>query len=192
MNLPDKRYALDAGLQLLFKDMRISAQDVFRHAGLPLDLMSRKSQAITAQEFFQLWAGLEHVLRDNLTFPVQFAEVISVESFSPPIFACLCSDNLNLALKRLAEYKPLIGPLHFSIEEDEHETTVVVSGLPENMPPSSLLIASELVFLVQIARIATREQIIPTAIHTTIDLPEIDVYEEFFGTTVTPEYSQRS
>lgn len=178
------KYPIDMGWPVLFKDMDISPQDVLRHARLPLDLLSRKSPTVTAEEYFRLWDGLAHVMRDEQAFPLRLAQAVTVESFSPPIFACFCSTNLNLALKRLAHYKPLVGPLRLDIQQTSHQTTVAFQGLPakEAIPPS--LIAFELVYLVQIPRLATRENIIPATIYSTVEIPHVKHYERYFGAPI--------
>lgn len=178
------KYTLDMGLQVLLKDMNLSPQDVLRHARLPLDLLSRKAPTITADEYYRLWDGLAYVMRDDPTFPLHLVQAFTVEAFSPPIFACFCSSDLNVAANRLSYYKPLVGPLRLDVQQDNQQTTIAFSGLPENNPLPSSLIAMELAFWVEITRRATREQIIPEAVHTTIDLPAKDEYEAFFGIPV--------
>lgn len=178
------RYVLETSWQILLKDMDVSAQDVLYHARLPLDLLSRKLPTITGEEFFRLWNGLAHALRHDPTFPLRLARTITPEIFSPPIFACLCSRDLNMALNRIAHYKPIVGPIRLEIEQNDRHTMVVISGLPEMMPLPPSLAAFELAFWVQVARIATREQIVPLRIHTALELAEPEVYEAFFGTSL--------
>ncbi len=186
-DLRNKKYNLDTGWQVLFKDLNISVQDVLRHAHLPLDLVTRKSPTITANEYFRLWDGLAYVLKDVPDFPLRLAQTMTVETFSPPIFACMCSADLNMALKRLAHYKPIVGPLRLGLEQNDQHTLVTFDGLPQTAPPPSSLIAFELAFWVQVARIATRERIIPAEVHITLDLPGVKKYEVFFGTPITQD-----
>ena len=185
LNTGKIKYVLDTSWQVLFRDLDISAQDVLRHAHLPLDLLTRKSPTITADEYFTLWNSLAHVLQNKSTFPLHLVQTITVETFSPPIFACLCSADLNMALKRLAQYKPIVGPLRLELEQNEQHTTLTFGGLPENGPAPDSLIAFELAFWVHIARLATRERIIPKAVHVSMTLPDIETYETFFGVRIT-------
>ena len=178
------KYILETGLQVLLKDMNLSAQDVLRHARLPLDLMSRKSPTLTAEESLRLWDGLAYVMRDDPLFPLHLVEAFTVEAFSPPIFACFCSSDLSVAAKRLSYYKPLVGPLRLDVKLDNQQMTIAIRGLSEKDRLPSSLILMELAFWVQIARRATREHIIPTAILVTFDLPLKEEYEAFFGIPV--------
>ncbi len=180
------RYVLETGWQILFKDLDVSAQDVLYQSRLPLDLLSRKAPTITGDEFFRLWEGLAQVLRHEPTFPLRLVRSITPEIFSPPVFACLCSRDLNMALKRMAHYKPLVGPLRLEVEQNERRTVVAIRGLPETTPPPQSLIAFELAFWVQVARMATRERIVPLEVHVTLELPQPEVYEAFFGTSLRP------
>lgn len=181
MTTDNHRYLLDMGFQILFKDMNISAQDVLRHAQLPLDLLSRKSPSVTAEEYLRLWNGLVYVMRDMPLFPLEFALATTAESFSPPIFACFCSENLNVAATRLSHYKPLVGPLRLDIKQNSQRTIVACNLLPYLgiMPPT--LVAMELAWWVRVVRLATREHIVPLAVHSTIEIPHHEKYEDYFG-----------
>lgn len=178
------RYILETGWQILFKDLDVSVQDVLYQARLPLDLLSRKSPTVTGDEYFRLWNGLANALRHESTFPLRLIRSITPELFSPPIFASLCSRDLNMALRRIAHYKPLVGPIRLDVEQNERQTRVAIHGLPETTPPPDSLLASELAFWVQVARIATRERIVPLRVHVALDLPQPEAYETFFGTAL--------
>lgn len=181
----NKKYIVDMGWHVLFKDLNISLQDVLRYAQLPLDLLHRKAPTVTGDEYFRLWDGISHLKHDEPTFPLQIGQTISVETFSPPLFACFCSPNLNIALARLKQYKPLIAPLHLEISQTDEQTVTTIAGLPENEPPPPSLIAMELVFKVQLIRLATRERIVPYAVYTNTPVPNGEAYAEFFGIDLT-------
>lgn len=183
--MDNRKYPIEAGWQVLFKDMNISPHDVLRHAGLPLDLLSRKSPMLTGIEHFRFWDGLTTVLRDTPTFPLDLVTSSTPESFSPPVFACFCSPNLKVAATRIAHYKPLVGPIRMIVETIDERTTITIGALPEcgDLPPS--LIAMELAWWVHMPRLATRERLVPLSVHTTVDIPEEAVYEDYFGVRLT-------
>lgn len=183
----NNKYVIEFSWQIVFRDLNLSLQDVLRHARLPLDLMSRKTPTLTEAEYFSLWQALEYHLQDDPAFPVQFARTLTAEVFSPPLFAAFCSPNLNVALKRIAQYKPLIGPLRIDITQTDQHTAVEISGLQSGIEPPASFIAMELVFMVQLVRLATRERIVPLAVHTSVQLPAINEYEAYFG--VRPKHS---
>lgn len=152
-----KKYVLELNWQARSMDMNFSLQDMLRYAQLPSDLLERTPLLVTAEEFFKLWHGIEYVMRDIPAFPLYIGKSLSPETFSPPIFASLCSRDLNSALKRMIKYKPLVGPVRLQIVQDESHTRAEFVGIAgyEQLPPT--LVMAELVFWVQVARIATRE-----------------------------------
>lgn len=179
------KYRLDASLTVMFNDMRLSPQDILRRAGLPLDLLQRKGPTVTAEEYYRLWEALGYALRDDPTFPLKMVEALRAEAFSPPLFAAFCSPYLAVALKRIAHYKPLVGPMRLDVHSDDYGTTVAFSGIPITRTGLHSFLILETVFWVQLARIATREQVIPKKVHLSVDLPEKSAYEAYYGTTVT-------
>ncbi|MCG8367904.1 MAG: AraC family transcriptional regulator [Pseudanabaenales cyanobacterium] len=185
MNSESQKFALDSGWQVLLQDLGVSPQDLLHQARLPLDLFSQPSSTLTTEEYFRYWQGLETLLSSDPAFPLRVAQSITVESFSPPMFACICSENLNQALKRLAQYKPLIGPLRLDVEETDHQTQVVLGELPGQLPLPQSLIAMELAFFVHLARLTTRAHIIPVAVQSTISIPAVTQFEAFFGVHLT-------
>ncbi|MEK6216407.1 MAG: AraC family transcriptional regulator, partial [Boseongicola sp.] len=108
-----------------------------------------------------------------------FGQSISPAAFSPPLFAAFCSPDLSVAAARLAQYKPLIGPLIL----ESHD---MVGGLELTFGPEpgvelpDEFIAAELVFLVHLARMAAREDIRPIAVEMRRP-PESRAYADFFG-----------
>ena len=165
--------------------MGLNPAHVLALAGLPADLFSRRDAALSPVEYFNLWHGLEQAAgADEL--PLMIGQAISVEAFDPPIFASLCSPNLNTALQRLATFKPLIGPITMVVDIEQHQTCATLDcyGCTDQIPRS--LGASELVFFTQLARLATREKIVPAV----LELPQVpkscSPYEEYFGNPIRP------
>jgi AraC-like DNA-binding protein len=183
MIVVNQKFAIDLGWAALLKDLNLAEQDLLRYARLPLDLFSQRSPTLTTEEYFRLWQGVEYLF-DDPAFPLRLGQAVSVETFSPPIFACFCSANLNAAFTRLAQYKPLIGPLTLKVTQSNQQTTISFDCLPGNIPLPSSLIATELVFLVHMVRLATRERIMPTAVSIAASLPKPEQYESFFGVRI--------
>jgi AraC-like DNA-binding protein len=179
-----QKYHLEKGWPALLKNLDISVQDVLRYAQLPLDLLLRKTPAVTADEYYRFWDGLAHASNDEPALALRLAKTISVNPIAPALIAFLSSSNLNIALKRIAHYKPMVAPVRMSIEQNDRQTILTFAGLPQNGSLPTLYVAFELVFWVQLARIATREQVNPQAVHVGIDLPELDAYEAFLETRI--------
>ena len=173
-------FNVQGGWKLLMSDMGINPAHVLKIAGLPADLFARKNAKLSPLEYFNLWRALEQVAGAE-ELPLKIGQVISVEAFDPPIFASLCSPNLNTALLRLAEFKRLIGPLTMRVDIGQQQTRVTLAcyGHDGHLPRS--LGATELVFFTQLARLATRHRIVPTELWLP-KLPEnLDPYTTYFG-----------
>ena len=166
--------------KLLILDMGYKPADVLAFARLPGDLFARKDASLSPEEYFNLWRGLEQVGgADEL--PLKLGQAISVEAFDPALFACLCSPDLNTALQRLAQYKRLVGPLTMDVDITAKGTLVTLACYGHTGPIPRSLSTAELVFFTQLARLATRERIVPLAASTP-DLPgKADLYEAYFG-----------
>lgn len=178
-----KNFTLDFGWQLLIKDLGLDIQDVLRTARLPLDMPNSQRPSLTAQQYYSMWKAMESQYSGD-TFALDVVSNLGVEACSPPVFAALCAENLSVGLNRLAQYKPLIGPFSLKIEKSPKDIKVQMSGLPNGLTPPSSLLAAELVFLVRLARLGTREQIVPMSATTQI-LPEFaNRYEDFIGTRI--------
>lgn len=122
---------------------------------------------------------------DDPTFPIKVGQAISVEAFSPPVFAALCSPNLNVALTRLSHFKKLIGPMTLDITESPDLITASLDCLDIDSLLPAPLIATELIFLVHLARLATREHIEPLSVTFSVALAKTDSYAEYFGVSPT-------
>lgn len=182
--LNNTRYSFDKGWQALFHDLKIVAQDVLRHAQLPLDLFTRKSITITGDEYFRFWNGLAFVTRDDPTFSLRMVQAISTETLSPVLFAAFSSDDLDTALHRISRYKPLVGPLHMTVDQSKNQIQIAfTSASQDDIVPENLIIV-ELAFWVHVARMATREHIIPKSVHMAFEPPEREAHEVFFGSSI--------
>ena len=91
-----------------------------------------------------------------------------------------------MCLKRLAQYKPLIGTLLYQVAETETETEVsveVLSANPELELPE-ILVGIEFVFLVGLIRKATKESITPLSVMAK-QLMKNPSYADFIGKPIT-------
>ena len=179
-----KHFKVHPGWQLLLRDMGLNPSDILKLGGLPADLFIREGAQLNSAQFYDLWHGIEQAAgKQNL--PLLLGQAISVEAFDTPVFACLCSENLNVAMVRLSQYKRLIGPMHLQVDVTDQHTTLTLDnyGYKEAMPHS--LAAAELVFKTQLVRLATREKIKPIKV-TLPTLPDdLAAYRDYFGVEIT-------
>jgi AraC-like DNA-binding protein len=173
------RFVLDPGIRALLHDLRIPAGRVLRRAELPTGLFQSGPVALTTDEYYRIWEALD-AEADNPNLAIAIGQAISVEMFSPPIFAALCSPNLEVAARRIAKYKLLIGPMGLDVTLDRAGLTLSYRWPPGTTPPQ-LLATTELVFWVALARIATRQYVRPLRV-TARQLPaETEQVAEYLG-----------
>jgi len=179
-------FPIDPAWRLLLKDLGIRADRLLRRAGLPEDLFSRSDRGLTTPEYFNLWQSLEAEAGDPL-LPLRLVNALQAEAFVPPIFAALCSANMAQAAQRLTTYKKLIAPMRLDLGVGRSgELSISPQWIEANDEVPFVLVATELAFLIRLARLATREPI-PALRVVLPGLPapaQVAAYTEFFGTAV--------
>lgn len=173
-------YALDSTWRPLLKDLGVSSANVLRRAGLPEDLLHRQAVRLEAEAFHRFWNGIDAELADPL-LAIRVCRAVRSESFSPPLFAALCSPNLLVALQRIARYKVLVAPMRLGVVQDAGQVAVDLVWMDQGSPPPASLVITELLFLVTLARMGTREPVIPQSVTTTVPPGEAGAYSEFLG-----------
>lgn len=157
----------------------IDTGEVLKKARLPGDVLNHRTITMKEDQYYRFLDSIETV--GNVTgLAVSLATTDKIEQFSPPIFASFCSKNAKMCTERLARYKKLIGPM--SIEISEENGNYGVEFLPGNpeFQLSRFLVESEISFLVNIIRRATKENIKPIRITTTMDITDSSL-EDFTG-----------
>jgi AraC-like DNA-binding protein len=182
------RFDLEPSSQALLRDLGISPARVLRRAALPADLFTHRPIELSVPEYYRFWEALE-VEGGDRDLAVDIGKAISVELFSAPMFAALCSPNLAAATQRLAAHKLLIGPVRLDVATANALTVTYI--WPSGPTPPALLAITDLIFWVALARIATREQIRPAR----VTLPSLAVnraaIEDYLGARLRkgPAYS---
>jgi AraC-like DNA-binding protein len=179
-----RAYVIPHGWDIVLADIGISPANVLRRAALPADFFAKTPTNLQPEHFFRFWQALDDEAADP-ALPIRIARTISVETFAPPIFAAICSPDLNVAAERIARYKPLIGPMRMRVERSETETTLEIVW-PEHLRPPRALALMELIFWVALARLATRAEIRPRRM-TALDPPaDAEPFRRYLGIPVTP------
>ncbi|GAB3781106.1 AraC family transcriptional regulator [Dyella agri] len=176
-------FPVDPGWRPLLKDLGIRSDTLLRRAGLTEELLARPNGGLTTAEYFRFWESLQAEAGDPL-LPLRLVEAIQAESFSPPIFAALCSANLLQAGQRLSTYKKLIAPMSLTVDVGRDGTlTLTPHWLEAQSQVPFVVVASELAFLLRLARLATREPVVALRV-TMPQLPAVaqaKAYAKFFG-----------
>ena len=176
-------FALGCNWRTVLKDLGIEPSVVLRRAGLPLDLLSRPDTRVSTETYFRFWEALEHAADDPL-FPIRLVQNASAESFMPPVFAAMCSPNLEIALQRLSTYKRLIAPVRLQVDQQPDSVTMSMEWLDATVVPPASLLAVDIVFTVHLARTATREHIEPLNVVSSQRLHPASAYRDYLGVEV--------
>lgn len=177
-------YPVWPGWRLLLQDLALHPANVLRRAQLPGDLFARDNASLDTPQYFRLWTALEAEAAEShtdLPLPVRIAQAMSADWFDPALFAALCSADLNAALTRIARYKRLVAPMALQVDTTPQHTTLTLAWLDKTLPPPPVLVAFELVFFVQLARLATRSRVQPVGLSSPVPLAPTAAYAQFFG-----------
>lgn len=176
-------YPVSPAWILIMRDIGIHPGDVLRRAGVAADLLAREHAMIRGDEFCRLLWALDAEVADR-TLPIKIAEALSFEMFDPPVFAAMCSPDLNTALQRLSHYKRLCAPVALQVTVGPDVTRVRPLWSDPPSEPPQLLYAMELAYCVKLARLGTRAHIVPRAVTATIALEPAAAYRDYFGVAV--------
>ena len=178
-----KHFLIDKNYGTYLSGMGFSMDEVLKKAMLPEDLLARQTPSLTAEEYFRFMGAIDALSPDEQTL-IRLAASEGIEAFSPPIFAAYCSRNALVCLKRLAQYKPLIGALLYQVEETETEVSVEILSGNEELELPEILVGIEFVFLVGLIRKATKETITPLSV-TAKQPMKNSAYADFIGKAIT-------
>jgi len=176
------KFSFSPSWQVLLKDMEIDIPLAVKLAGLPLDILTREKPTLTSEQYFRFMEAIS-LAAPHKDVPLLVAKHLSTEAFDPACFASLCSKNFTQAVKRIANYKPLIGPMFLNIIEDSDRTKIEIHCYGVDDLPRDVALC-ELTFFTQLFRIATRHDIIPLHV-TTPKLPkDTTAYQDYFGCSI--------
>lgn len=186
--MSNNRFILDRKFVDLIESVGISITEALKKSDLPEDLFSHKISSLTINEYIRFMETLKELSIDECT-PIKIGTIENLETFSPPIFAAYCSRNVLTCMKRISTYKKLIGPLVFLVNENKDNITLEMAFENEKNELPEYLVATEMVFLVQLMRNATKTHIVPKGVMTKHKIDN-DNYENFFG--VRPKIGPRN
>ena len=171
---------LDRGWLIMLRDVGITAEDAVRRVGLPLEILHQETSRLTVAEYFALGQAVDDLAGDPL-LALKIGQAVTPEAFAPPVFAALCSSTLTSAAERLAMHKRLMAPVAMTVEENADGLVVSWAWDDPTAQAPRFLMTLDLVFLVQLVRIATRERIEPIQVSCPVELEPATPHLDFFG-----------
>ena len=159
------RYRIAASIEQVCQLLKLSQANVLRRAGLPPDLCAHPDSTVDAATYFRVWDAVRAESKQT-DLAVKLGKTYAHGPFSSPIFAFSSSDNIEAGLTRLADYKPLLGPVRISVARVEDAVSVTFYSADPDAPIAQSLALFELSYIVECARIFTGEHIVPIFIGT--------------------------
>lgn len=156
-------FLLDGQYEQFFRNAGIDLDAVLLRAGLPENSFHRESARVSRQQYF-VFLDTVWKMYPQEALPVRLGTQAGIESFSPAVFAAYCSKNGMMCLRRLRDYKRLIGPLEYVVDELPDSFTVKLDTFGQEIPP--LLVLIEFTFLLHMLRKATARKIFPMRVIT--------------------------
>ncbi|WP_282003063.1 AraC family transcriptional regulator [Veillonella denticariosi] len=178
-----KKYHLDGQYEELLKRNNVNLTEVLKKANLPSGLFRAEKVMMTSDEYRRFM----DVIGESLQTPqdlIRMATGEGIEIFSPPIFAAYCSQNGIECIRRLKQYKLLIGPMNYRLEINASSVTVSLISYDKGQL-SATFVVGEFLFLVNLLRKATKEHISPIYVGIDNFTINTDLYSEYFGIDIT-------
>ncbi|MEZ5751722.1 MAG: AraC family transcriptional regulator ligand-binding domain-containing protein [Paracoccaceae bacterium] len=169
--------------RLMLADLGLSPVAVLRRAGLPSGLLDGEGSRVTLDEFYALWESFDAEAQSP-TLPLTLGQIEASEFFDPAFFAAMCAPNMTVAGQRLGEFKRLVGAFSLDVAVMPTATTFTYRCKYRPDLPATLA-ATEIVFLVNLLRRATRRRVVPQAVCLPSALEGIRDVEEWFGCRVS-------
>lgn len=170
------------GWRILLMDLGLDAFAVLRRAGQPATLFDGGGTHISLDELWALYAAIE-AESDDPTLALKAGQTLSIELFDPAMFAAICSPNLNTATRRLGQFKRLVGAFSLDVEVGE-DTTHVGYRCKHRADLPRIMGTSELIFLVALARRATRHPVHPRRFMVQAMPEDRAPFEDYLGCEV--------
>lgn len=177
------KYVLDGQYGKYLEMVGIKVGEALKAAGVPEDLFSHKKPVLDEVDYYRFMDAVGNQVQDP-TIPIAVASADNIESFSPPIFAAYCSKNARVCCERLGMYKRIIAPMRYEISETADELKLTIQTSSDSLEMPWFLAETEMVFLINIIRKATKENIIPVKIlmrHS----PGDEAFREYMGCDIT-------
>jgi len=172
-------FVVHSGWRLLLTDLKFDLEDIAVRAELPRNILFQGGAKLTPSEYLRLWDAINFFSKDP-QLPIRLGSLISAEIFDPPVYAALCCPNLAIALERLVKFKNLCTAIKLTAKWINDEFWFDIEWLDSKTQPPPSLIAAEMVYFVQFARIATRHEVKPISILSKSTFGVLSM-QEYFG-----------
>ena len=174
-----EKYILDGQYSKYLSMIGVHVGEALKKAEIPEDLFSHAKPTLDEESYYRFMEAVSEQITDP-NLPIVIATADNIESFSPPIFAAYCSKNGRTCCERLSTYKKIIAPMRYDVMETSEGLRHEIGARREDLTIPSFLVESEMIFLINIIRTATKERICPIKIGMT-DPVKAKEFSEYTG-----------
>lgn len=139
----------------------INLNDTLQRAGIH-QIIWQESIELNDSEYWRLMNELDNEMSDQNI--IRLSEIDKMNTFMPSFFVALTADNGIKAIKRLAEYKALVGPVQLVISNNGETTSVHISGTNLTIDPPRFTVMVEQLLIVSLLRTGTSQSIEPVIV----------------------------
>ena len=157
------KYILDGQYGKYLEMIGVKVGEALKEAGVPEDLFSHKKPMLDEADYYAFMDAVGKQVTDP-KLPIAIASADNIESFSPPIFAAYCSRNGKVCMERLSAYKRIIAPMRYDLSETDGKVKLVIEASREELTMPQFLVETEMVFIINIIRKATKIDISPVEV----------------------------
>lgn len=156
-------FLIDGRYDDLLRHYGLDPQAVLRQAELPADTLNHDPISMKEEQYYRFMQAIDE-LKTTDDLAVKMATADQIETFSPPIFAAYCSHNGEQCIKRLSEYKNLIGPMTYQITSSADQVMVELLPGDASLKIPAFLAVAEWAFLIGLLRRATKHEVTPVKV----------------------------
>ena len=185
-----KRFSVDSDLRYALVYLGLDETDVLREAGLSLDLFNQKHILLEEIQFSRLWNAIAELDVSDTPLPLRILDFPLFGKIGAPVMAALCSPNFQICVKRIRDFKPLIGPIRLILKESEETFDVQIKASQNDVRLNSTIFISELIFFVALIRHATGLPINPLKVEADV-VQDHPGYQQFLGSKIQSSNTTR-
>ncbi len=178
-------YTIQQSYFTLLEEIGMDIPIVLREAGLAPQIRELDQVRLPQRQYYALWNILEEKAEHPL-WTLSLLDHFTSEVLAPPLFASLSSQNLTIAVRRIADYKALIAPLEYNCMKTDEGYCVRIEWDQSYEIPVSLLLF-ELLFIQKIGELGTRKKIVPLSITSTRAEQLNQLYASTLGISFSPD-----
>ena len=173
------KYVLDGQYGKYLEMIGVRVGEALKESGVHEDLFSHQKPMLDEAAYYRFMDAVGKQITDP-KLPIAIASAENIESFSPPIFAAYCSKNGRICIERLSQYKRIIAPMRYEVAEEDGVIKLFIEASNDELIMPKFLVESEMVFIINIIRKATKSDIIPISLLMKDPIEDTE-FKEFIG-----------